>query len=206
MKKIIYQPGFLILLAGNAWCAWYFSQDANAFGNIIWIYWLQSVIIGIFNFLDLLTIKNFQAGDLKINDRPVTRENKGCAAWFFLLHYGFFHLGYMIFLAISYHSHLDKWMILLGAAAFFIEALISFRQKKIFESTTTMSIGSIFFLPYLRIIPMHLTILAPAFLKIQPSMVFIILKSVADIILYIVTGRMYRRQQSNSNAAADTML
>jgi hypothetical protein len=194
MKKVIYEPSFLILLAGNAWCIWYFLHEPGAFGNIIWIYWIQSVIIGLFNFADLLTIKNYDTADFKMQDKVVKGNEKGCAAWFFLAHYGFFHFVYMIFLAISYHRNLNSRMILLGAAVFFLEVLMSFRQKKMIESTIKLKLGTLFVLPYLRIIPMHLTILAPAFLNLQPSIVFVILKAFADIVFYIVTRRIYNRQ------------
>ena len=63
---------------------------------------MQSVIIGLFNFIDLLTIKNYDAANFKLNDAPVTEKNKGCMAWFFLLHFGFFHLVYGIFLLVDF--------------------------------------------------------------------------------------------------------
>jgi hypothetical protein len=129
-----------------------------------------------------------------MGDKPVSKSNKGCAAWFFLVHYGFFHLGYMIFLAASYHRNLNGRMILLGAAVFFLEVLMTFRQKKIIESTIRLNLGTLFFLPYLRIIPMHLTILVPAFLHWQPSILFIILKTFADILFYVITRKIYQRQ------------
>jgi hypothetical protein len=195
LKKVIREPGFLILLAGNAWCIWYFTNNPAGFGNIIWIYWAQSVIVGIFNFIDLLTIKNYNSENFKINDKPITASSKRATAWFFLFHYGMFHFGYMIFLAIRYHSALDGMMILLGAAAFFLQSLMDFRQKKIIESTVKLSLGSIFFLPYLRIVPMHLTILIPAFLGLQPALIFVLLKMCADVVLYLVTRRMYYRSR-----------
>ena len=52
------------------------------------------------------------------------------------------------------------------------------------------NVGKMFFIPYLRIIPMHLMILLPAFLDIGVSLVFLILKTVADIGMYIATSGM----------------
>src|SRR5512141_96428 len=97
IKKVLYDPSFLFLLSANIFCLWYYSAHQDGFATIVWIYWFQSVIVGLFNFLDLLTIKKFSAAGFKLNDQPVTGQNKGCAAWFFLVHYGFFHFGYMIF-------------------------------------------------------------------------------------------------------------
>jgi hypothetical protein len=193
LKKLILQPEFIILLLGNAICYWYFIDHREGFGTIIWIYWCQSVIIGLFNFFDLLLIKKFSAKDFKLNDEPVTEKNKGCTAWFFLLHYGFFHFVYFFFLAIKFHAALNSKIILLAVAAFFLESLLAFRRKLAIEKEITVSLGSIFMLPYIRIIPMHLTILLPSFFNWQPAVLFILLKTLADIIFYIVVQRIYSR-------------
>ncbi|MFI5195847.1 MAG: hypothetical protein ACHQD8_02040, partial [Chitinophagales bacterium] len=44
-----------------------------------------------------------------------------------------------------------------------------------------------FMTPYIRILPMHLTILIPAFFHVSNLGVFLILKSIADVLMYIVT-------------------
>jgi hypothetical protein len=191
LKKFLQEPELLILLAGNALCIWYFIDDTDGFSNIIWVYWCQSVIIGMFNFFDLLTIKNFSATDFKINDAPVTNANKGCMAWFFLLHYGGFHIAYFVFLVVQYHVGIDLNFLLLGIGAFFLESLLIFRRKKIIEKERALNIGYIFFLPYLRIIPMHLTILVPSFLGWGPSIIFLVLKTAADIAFYFIARRIY---------------
>jgi hypothetical protein len=191
LKKLLQEPELLILLAGNALCIWYFVDDTKGFSNIIWVYWCQRVIIGLFNFFDLLTIKNYSAKDFKINDAPVTNENKGCMAWFFLLHYGGFHTAYFVFLVVRYHAGIDMSFLLLGIGAFFLESLLTFSRKKIIEREKALNIGHIFFLPYLRIIPMHLTILVPSFLGWTPSLLFVVLKTVADIAFYFIARRIY---------------
>jgi hypothetical protein len=193
LKKLILQPEFIILLLGNAICYWYFLDHSEGFGTVIWIYWCQSVIIGLFNFFDLLLIKKFSAKDFKLNDEPVTEKNKGCTAWFFLLHYGFFHFAYFIFLAVSFHTLLNSKIILLAVAAFFLESLLTFRRKRAIEKEIKVSLGGIFMLPYIRIIPMHLTILLPAFFDWQPSVLFILLKTLADIIFYFVAQKIYSK-------------
>jgi hypothetical protein len=191
MKKILYEPGFLILLAGNAYCLWYFANYQDGFATVIWIYWIQSVIIGIFNFLDILTIKNYDKNEFRMNSKPGTTDSKGCTAWFFLLHYGAFHFAYFFFLAFKYLGQANGRMVMLGTAAFFIESIISFRRKKEIEAQKKFNLGTLFFLPYLRIIPMHLTIIFPAFMNWKPSIFFLLLKTLADVILYFVTRKLY---------------
>lgn len=188
LKKYVINPPLLFLIAGNLYCIWYYENHTAGFATIVWIYWLQSIIIGLFNFLDLLTIKNYNAAGFKMNNEPVTEKNRGCIAWFFLLHYGFFHLGYCIFLLIDFGiSTVDENFLLLGVGAFLMESLLGFRKRKQLEHEIKLNIGSIFFLPYLRIVPMHLMILIPAFTGMQPSLIFLILKMTADIFSYMLS-------------------
>ena len=187
LKKYFANPSFIFLLAGNLYCIWYYQAHPGGFTTIIWIYWLQSVIIGLFNFIDLLTIKNYDAGNFKLNDAPLTEKNKGCMAWFFLLHFGFFHLVYGIFLLVDFgFLNVDRIFLLIGVAAFLLETISGFIKRKQLEEEVKLSIGTIFFLPYLRVVPMHLMILIPAFTGIKASLIFLVLKMIADILSYML--------------------
>ncbi len=194
LKRLLSSPAILFLLLGNCYCIWYYQSHPDSFGTIVWIYWFQSVTIGLFNFLDLMTVENFDASGMKMNDGPVTKGNKGCAAWFFLVHYGMFHLVYGIFLITgmyTQHAHVDKMILLLGVATFFLETLFNFMRMKKLEKAMTMNLGVMFFLPYLRIVPMHLMILLPSFLGVKPSLLFLILKTGADILSYILYHHIF---------------
>ena len=194
VKKYFSNPYFLLLLAGNLYCIWYFKNHSNGFTTVIWIYWIQSVIIGFFNFIDLLTIKNYDTGDTKLNGQPITEKNKGCLPWFFLMHYGLFHFVYGIFLLVKFSLlNVDKSFLLIGVAAFLADSLAGFIRRKVAEQELMFNIGSLFFLPYLRIVPMHLVILVPAFLGIQPSIIFLLLKTLADIFSFILYQRMWQK-------------
>ena len=201
IKKYFTDPGFLLLLAANFYCIWYFQNNKDGFATVIWIYWFQSVIIGLFNFIDLLSIKKFDAGNLKINNEPVTSANKGCVAWFFLVHYGFFHLGYAIFLLIQFGiTTINGTFLLIGVSAFMFEAIVAFIRRKQQEKSGTINFSLLFFLPYLRIVPMHLTILLPAFLKITPSILFLVLKMVADILAYFLYQRIFQKNKTAADS------
>ena len=195
-KNLFSSPSFLFLLAGNIYCIWYYQNNPGAFTTVIWIYWFQSITIGLFNFLDLLTIKNFDAGEMRLNDQPVTTSNQGCTAWFFLVHYGFFHLGYAIFILKDFGVRsVNTTVLLLGVGTFFLEAIIGFVRQKQLERTVKFNIGSLFSFPYLRIVPMHLMILLPAFLGWKPSVVFLGLKMGADIISFLLYHHIYSKNQ-----------
>ena len=197
-KKYFTDPSFLLLLAANFYCIWYYQGRQDAFATVIWIYWFQSVIIGVFTFIDLLTIKQFNAGDFKINDSPLTKENKGCTAWFFLVHYGFFHFGYAIFLLISYSPlKVNGTFLLIGISAFFLESVIAFIRRKQQEKSGIANFSMLFFLPYLRVMPMHLTILLPSFFNITPSILFLVLKMVADILAYMIYLHLFQKNKTS---------
>lgn len=187
IKKIFSNPSFLFLLAGNIYCIWYYENHPDAFVTVVWIYWFQSITIGFFNFFDLLTIKNYAAGNFKLNNNPVTAANKGCVGWFFLFHYGFFHLGYAVFLLAGLGIRsVNKLVLLIGIAVFFLESILNFMRQKQIERTVTLNLSTMFFLPYLRIIPMHLMILLPAFFGFKPSLLFLGLKMGADILSFLL--------------------
>ena len=194
LKKYFTNSSFLLLLTGNGYCIWYYQNHTDGFATVVWIYWLQSVIIGLFNFADLLTIKNFDGGSFKLNNAPINQNNKGCMAFFFLVHYGGFHLGYAIFLMIDIGIlHVDKIFLLIGMAAFLMESLSGFIKRKQQEPKTTVNIGRLFFLPYLRVVPMHLMILIPKFTGIKASLLFLVLKMMADILSFILYQHIYNK-------------
>ena len=192
-KKYLSNPFFWLLLAGNGYCIWYFENYPNGFVTVVWIYWLQSIIIGFFNFIDLLTIKNYDTGQVTINEKPLTQNNKGCVPWFFLVHFGMFHFVYMIFIGVLFGLGVDAPFLLIGTAVFLMESLSAFIRRKQDEQQLRFNIGTMFTLPYLRVVPMHLMILAPVFLGIKPSVVFLVLKTIADVLTYVLYERMYAK-------------
>ncbi len=190
-KRYTNNPFFWLLLLGNLYCIWYFSNYSNGFVTVVWIYWMQSIIIGLFNFIDLLTIKQYDAAGFKVNEQPLTEKNKGCLPWFFLLHYGMFHFVYMIFLGVQLGFGVDRLFLLVGVGAFLLEALMAFIRRKQAEETLRFNMGGLFFLPYLRVVPMHLMIMGPAFLGWQPSVIFLVLKTIADMLSFMIYQRMW---------------
>ncbi len=170
--------------------------------EVLWVYWGQSVIIGLFNFLKMLKISFSQ------------NENVGFLAmslfmsFFFLVHYNGFHLGYMIFLLvfsfapsgfvslvpINFSTFLPIFLITL--IIFFVNHLFSFLyySKKIKNYSfgqTNFYIGKLMFRPYIRIVPMHLTIifgtlfLSLGFFNSFVLIFFLLLKTFADLKMHI---------------------
>jgi hypothetical protein len=98
-----------------------------------------------------------------------SRSAKVGVAVFFLIHYGFFHFVYAVFLSafISIREistgGIDFSFILLTSMVFAVnylgEFIFTFRR----EQTTIHSLPKLMMAPYKRIIPMHLTIIFSGF-------------------------------------------
>jgi hypothetical protein len=143
-------------------------------GTVLFIYWFQSVIIGVFT---VAAILNADSGDFgraiqdKLPSEGNFRANAGkyfgygkvFLAGFFALHYGLFHWGYYIFLSdFGLFSHLDLLNnpgIPASCGLFFANHLYSYLYHRTMDRGVGASIEELFTQPYLRIIPMHLTIM-----------------------------------------------
>ena len=164
-------------------------------GPLLWIYWSQSVVIGIFQFRRILDLKEFSTKNFRINDRPVepTDATRRTTAFFFLFHYNFFHLVYMVFLLVETRPAPSQALYLLaGGALFFTNHLYSYRRNKGEERRTVPNIGTMMFTPYLRILPMHLVIIFAAGLTHTTFalVVFCLLKTGADVLMHLVEHRL----------------
>ncbi len=81
---------------------------------LLWQYWIQSAIIGIFARKRMLNLAQFSTEGFTSNDQPVPENEQGkrSTANFFVLHYGGFHLGYLIFL-LAEHRVSGPWNMLI---------------------------------------------------------------------------------------------
>ena len=98
----------LSLIFSNLLVVFFAIVDGISANEVLWIYWSQSVIIGIFNFIKMITLKEFSTEGFKQGKKQMlpTRATAISSAVFFLFHYGFFHVIYAVFLgAFSYFSH-----------------------------------------------------------------------------------------------------
>ncbi len=132
------------------------------FAIVIWSYWFESVIIGLYAIASMVLIG--------LRGRmPATGYLAG--AGFFTVHYGMFHFVYMIFLTVMPISALELeqlpfvfltgFIFLLSHGVSFLEH--SFKSKEKAGTNWEADIGPIFTKPYRRIVPMHITIIASGF-------------------------------------------
>ncbi len=195
---------WLLLFSNIATIFFAITENWNV-STILWVYWFQSITIGFFNFIRILQLKEFSTEGFKINGRPTlpTRSTKIFTAFFFLFHFGFFHLIYAIFLTVGSLIHLYGGAIHFGeiryialiALLFFINHLFSYIYNKS-RDTKIQKIGSLMFYPYIRIIPMHLTIIFGAMFG-GALLLFLLLKTFADIIMHLVEHSVLRKDEGS---------
>lgn len=179
--------------------------------TVLFIYWSQSIIIGIFTVVSLLGSDTAtlaaelgkplqERGGPGIVSTPAVWFYKCLLAGFFTLHYGLFHWGYYTFIVESGIFGIVHFLdptIWISCALFFANHLYSYLTYRLPESKGAKYITEQFFGPYQRIIPMHLTIIfgsivvsALQVFGIQSTMpalvLFLVLKTYSDISTHLM--------------------
>lgn len=164
-------------------------------GALLWPYWIQSVIIGWYARKRMLELNHFTTDGFTSNNRqvPATEEGKRSTAGFFVFHYGFFHAGYFLFIArLEPISSLRDTLLLVACGISFVLA-----QRKTYAAQHAAdlagepNLGTLMFQPYLRIVPMHLTIvLAPKDGGMVAMVFFVALKTAADVLFDHIDRRI----------------
>lgn len=176
---------------------------------VMWVYWCQSVIIGLFNFWRMMTLKRFSTKGVSSSDGPVlpTQKTKREMSWFFLAHYGMFHAVYLIFLFSGIGGDRPEFFSpgpLLMILLFFINHVWSFFYNRRREAESVPNIGTLMLLPYARILPMHLTLVfGGVFISGKLWLVFfLLLKTLADLIAHAVEHSLRRKQGDGEQAGS----
>lgn len=195
-KLLKIDSSLIFLIFSNVITIFFALKENWSLLTLMWIYWSQSIIIGIFNFIRILKLKNFTTKNFRMNNKKIeaTDNTKYSVAFFFLFHYGFFHFIYMIFLLTGSFikfpgfSKTSVFFVLISIIIFFSNHLFSFIHNYENDSKKKRNIGTVMFFPYARIVPMHLTLIFGLFLTQSKFalILFIILKTIADIIMHQV--------------------
>jgi hypothetical protein len=203
-KRLLTDPSLWILIIVNIYFIYYYEQHPQIFTTLIWLYWSQSVLFGFFNFLAMRTATKVDISTYYPN-APKEKTDKqiaGDAAWGFLFHFGFFHLAYCIFLVSMPATGAFNWDFYKKyVLIFLIFQVINFIQQKLQNKVKAANIGKMFATPYIRVIPMHLCILIPAFFHLSNLIVFIVLKAICDIIMFITTTSYYKKDDPKAVVA-----
>lgn len=199
VKRSFFDPSLFTLLLANAVTIWLAVTQQWDLGTIIIIYWLQSVIIGIFNVKRIKSLAHFNISNIEINGKTATdpAQVKQIFSLFFVMHYGIFHFTYLIFILIFYVSkETDFGAIILTSIIFLINHFISHRYNLESDQKELRHIARVMFQPYARILPMHLIIVLGTFLSGSIGIVFFMtLKTFADLISHMVEHAPWSRKQ-----------
>jgi len=181
----------LVLIGSNLLVIVLAIREHWSLRDVMWIYWGQSVIVGVSSFLRILGLKQFSTKGVRLNGRPVdpTPATKVRAGVFFLGHYGFFHAVYAVALLSELglpHKQLPLIGLCLGTfgANHAFSLVYNWRRDR----TRRPNIGTVMMFPYARIIPMHLTIVFGLTLanSVVATVFFLLLKTLADLIMHAV--------------------
>ena len=212
----------LTLLLANLITIAFFITGGGSIMQVLWIYWLQSVILGAINVLRIMSYP-MKAGSkfqgiqpvLDASDQRQSKVGNMIVAGFFMLHYGFFHLVYGLFLlalslpdmkvsvngtehVLNLGTHLSVKLILLSGLAFALHHGISFIAEKRFYKAhpdQTPTADKLFTGPYARIVPMHLIIIFGPVVAIYTNENYVFLLFM--LIKTVVDLELYRRSVSH---------
>lgn len=198
----------MLLLANVATLAAALVFDWPA-GWLLWPYWMQSVVIGWYARKRMLSLRNFSTSGFTSNNRAVPEDEAGkrSTANFFTLHYGFFHLGYFVFLCAQHPLHAGWDLIVLAACG--VSFVLSQRQTYAAQHAADLrgrpNLGTLMFTPYLRVIPMHLAILLGAALGSGTGLMalFTALKTLSDLGLDAIDRRMAERSADRATVVVE---
>jgi hypothetical protein len=179
--------------------------------TVMFIYWAQSIIIGFFTVVSLLTADSTALGaDLQkpIDERGGSDKITPRFVWtykcmlagFFTLHYGLFHWGYYAFIVDSELFGTVNFAdpnIWLSCGLFFANHFYSYITYRHEGPKGAGYVNEQFFTPYRRIIPMHLTIIFGSIVTLvlqllgimstMPVLVlFLLLKTYSDISAHLI--------------------
>lgn len=200
LRKIFTDSSVISLLFSNILIIILAIVQRWEVATVLWTYWIQSIIIGFFNFLKILSLKNFSTKNFTINNQSAlpTPQTKIFTALFFAFHYGLFHFIYAVFLFnfFNFGQPLDLNYLSLGGLIFFLNHFFSYLHNKMTDKEKMQNIGQLMFSPYVRIVPMHLIVVFGAFMGQSALLTFLFLKTAVDILMHAVKHRAIRLQIS----------
>ena len=178
--------------------AWYTRLTLH---EMMLVYWIQSVIIGSSNVIRIVSLHRYTKAVVGRNPpvEPMPIFRFGYAA-FFVLHYGFFHVAYFSF--ISSKGGPGPLGPYVGCAlAFLVSHAYSLRRNIAADAAGCPSIGILMFMPYARILPMHLVIIsglaANAAAGTSGVLVFGALKAAADALMHVVEHHAIQKRSAD---------
>lgn len=197
-------PSSVHLIVANAFTlalALIFDWDA---GWLLWPYWVQSVVIGWYARKRMLALDKFSTKGFTSGGKPVPEDESGkrSTANFFAFHYGFFHVGYLVFL-ISHHPIARAYDVLLLLAcglSFVFSQRATYAVQHAADLRGRPNLSKMMATPYLRIVPMHFALI---FIGGSGMMIlFTALKTASDLALDAIDRRIASATAGRASGSA----
>jgi hypothetical protein len=182
------------LIAANLFAVGVAYATGMGLGEMLFVYWMQSIIIGVCAVIRILSLKSFSTKGFSSSSGPVeeTPAAKRQTAIGFALIYGILHVGYLLFLYFGGPS-IDRIQgSLLGyglcAAVFAVNHAYSLYKNIRADAEGRPNLGDLAMLPFVRIVPMHFTVVVGNAManSIAAMIFFLIFKTFTDVILHCV--------------------
>jgi hypothetical protein len=171
---------------------------------IMVFYWTENLVVGVFNLVKMARAQG-PVGDshTTLNGKPVTQDSLKALMLFFAIHYGGFTLGHGVFVLVLFSPAMENILGQLGLALLFLSAShgLSYRRNFIGRGEyLRVSFVRLFWQPYVRIVVMHITILAGGVLAgamgspIGILLVLVGLKTLIDIGAHWLERRKFSKE------------
>jgi hypothetical protein len=161
----------------------------QSISSLVLLFWAQSLFIGIFNWLRILSIKHLSSKYGILKNSVPNIFLKFFIASFFAIHYGLFQLVHLVFILfiLNYFSDFSSDVSILLIVSVFVGELFQFIQNFRSDRNVERNIVFIMFLPYPRILVMHAFIIVSVWLLFTQSggvfiAIFMALKTVGELV------------------------
>ncbi len=197
-----YDRSFWSLLTANVITIIFALFGHWSLGTLVWVYWWQSFVILLLNFITILSLKKYSTDGYNANgfNRQADGWTKARAAITFFLFYGLFFSIYYGYLKkyttdtnamLGENSYVNWWDVMLGAGLFMANHIYSFIYQKHQERKNKKlpKIAHLLYQPFFRIFPLHLAFFG-FIIGTWGVMLFLFLKTISDQLAHIWEQRM----------------
>lgn len=176
-KDLLTRPELWLVLLSNALVFFLPGFSLHDAISLIWIYIVQSLLLGLVHFFKLL----FYQFAPETQDGLVSRGGQRFTAFFFLLHFGFFHVVYILFAGTE---GVSIPLVMFAGLVYFSGQLLALIREIPRENTGKRKQSVFMMRPYARIIPIHIAvILGSLFGSAGIWLVLICLKLIMELLI-----------------------
>lgn len=182
---------FVALIAANVLALVIGRATGMGLREMMFVYWIQSVMIGITHFVRILLLREFNTAGFTFSGRPMeeTLSDKLRIALFFLMFYGMAHV---VFFGLMLHGKGGGSGSAIGyslcAIVFAFNHLYSLVHNLQKDARGKPHLALLMVLPFARIVPMHVTIVLGQGRYVSVELFFLFggLKTVADVVMHVI--------------------